>query len=196
MSARRKTPHGKCFGEKNGVGFGGHDKNMINIVRPHTKKELEGIAKLNYLVDIDTMSHFWTESYTRYYIEHGLQDAEKAAFSFSDHILAAEDDETVVGMVVFCEAYANFDGERLVPNSGMINNVYVLPEYRSKGIGSKLLDRALNCLKQYEAITLYVYEENMAAIEFYLHYGFRFDGVSYIDGAAYKGQFLRMVIYP
>ena len=58
MSARRKTPHGKCFGEKNGVGFGGHDKNMINIVRPHTKKELEGVAKLNYLVDIETMSRF------------------------------------------------------------------------------------------------------------------------------------------
>ena len=167
---------------------------MINIVQPNTREELEGVADVNYRVDVETMLPFWTDKYAADYIKNGRCSALEAASAFSEHILAAKDEEKVVGMIVYSEAYSNFEGEEIVPNSAAVNNVYVLPEYRGRGIGKLLLDAVKEKVRDYSAITLYVYEDNEAAKAFYQHYGFRFDGISFVDGVAYKGRFQRMVI--
>ena len=167
---------------------------MITIVKPQTKEELEGVAKVNYLVDSEAMSPFWTEEAVLAHKAHGRQEALAAAESFSEHILAAKDGDLVVGMIVCCPAYANFEGEILIPNSALVNNVYVLPQYRGRGIGWQLLDAACEQLQDYSAITLYVYEDNKKAKAFYQHYGFQMDGVSYLDGETYRGRFERMIL--
>ena len=54
-----------------------------------------------------------------------------------------------------------------------INNIYVLNEYRSQGIGSKLLDYLVKKCKICENITLEVRKDNINAIYLYKKYGFK-----------------------
>lgn len=167
---------------------------MITISQPKTNKDLEGVADVTFRVDGEAMSRFWTDQYADTFRLQGRENARAAAFSFPEHTLAAKEGEKVVGMIVFSEAYANFEGEALIPDSAIVNNVYVLPEYRGRGIGRQLLDAAQERLQNYSTIVLYVYEDNLDAKDFYQHYGFRFDGVSFFDGEVYRGSFQRMIL--
>lgn len=54
-----------------------------------------------------------------------------------------------------------------------INNIYVLKECRSQGIGSKLLDYLVKKCKICENITLEVRKDNESAIYLYKKYGFK-----------------------
>ena len=167
---------------------------VIAICKPKTEEELTGVANVSFTVDDETMSRFWTEDALRAFRRCGRREAAEAAHRFSENILAAKDGDAVVGMIVYCPAYENFEGEPLIPQSTLINNVYVLPQYRGRGIGRQLLDAVFTCMiPQYTAAVLYVYEENHPAKDFYLRCGFRFDGVSFSDGVIYKGRFERMV---
>ena len=58
---------------------------------------------------------------------------------------------------------------------GVIDDVCVLPEFRSKGIGKKLAVECLNKMKAagVTAVTLQVLTENKAAIELYEKLGFK-----------------------
>lgn len=167
---------------------------MITISQPKTNKDLEGVAEVTFRVDGEAMSRFWTDQYADTFRLQGRENARAAAFAFPEHTLAAKEGEKVVGMIVFSEAYANFEGEALIPDSAIVNNVYVLSEYRGRGVGRQLLDAALERLQNYSTIVLYVYEDNLDAKDFYQHYGFRFDGVSFFDGEVYRGSFQRMIL--
>lgn len=54
-----------------------------------------------------------------------------------------------------------------------INNIYVSEQYRSQGIGSKLLDYLVKKCKICENITLEVRKNNINAISLYKKYGFK-----------------------
>jgi len=58
---------------------------------------------------------------------------------------------------------------------GVINDVYVLPEFRGKGIGKKLVVECLKRMKAYKvnAVRLMVLTENRTAIKLYEKLGFR-----------------------
>ena len=58
---------------------------------------------------------------------------------------------------------------------GEINNIFVLEEYRQKGIGKKLVKTMIDTFKQ-EGITnidLYTFGNNVDAIKFYEKIGFK-----------------------
>lgn len=57
---------------------------------------------------------------------------------------------------------------------GEIVSIYVLPEFRGKGVGTELLNEHLGWLKQNKAasIFLYVHPCNIEAIRFYWRFGF------------------------
>ena len=65
----------------------------MRIVQPETKEELEGVADVNYRVDLETMLPFWTDRFAADYIKNGRQRAAETAKAFRDHILAAKDGE-------------------------------------------------------------------------------------------------------
>lgn len=54
-----------------------------------------------------------------------------------------------------------------------INNIFVLREYRSQGIGSKFLEYLLKKCKICENITLEVRKDNISALQLYKKFGFK-----------------------
>lgn len=52
---------------------------------------------------------------------------------------------------------------------GELDDLYVLPPHRSKGIGAMILNK---CIEQSEDIYLYVFQRNTRAIAFYERFGF------------------------
>lgn len=54
-------------------------------------------------------------------------------------------------------------------DDGYIAGIFVAGEFRSKGIGKKLLQK---CKTDYDKLTLSVYKRNKKAIDFYLREGF------------------------
>lgn len=54
-----------------------------------------------------------------------------------------------------------------------INNIFVLKEYRSQGVGSKLLEYLLKKCKICENITLEVRKDNINALHLYKKFGFK-----------------------
>ena len=52
-----------------------------------------------------------------------------------------------------------------------IDDLYVLPEYQNKGIGSKILEKC--CLETRLPIYLYVFSKNVRAIALYERFGFK-----------------------
>ena len=60
--------------------------------------------------------------------------------SLHSTLLAFNDDEEAVGVLTLVESLALYAGGRI----GVINELYVVPPYRSEGVGKILLDAAKN----------------------------------------------------
>ena len=81
---------------------------------------------------------------------------------FVKEIVYIEND-TVIGYLSYSIMYEKAE----------INNIYVSEEYRSQGIGSKLLNYLVKKCKICENITLEVRKDNINAICLYKKYGFK-----------------------
>ena len=69
-----------------------------------------------------------------------------------------------------------YGGIWLVADEGQITNIAVLPEYRGRGIASKLLKKLIEYAEG-KSIVLEVRESNLAAISLYEKHGFKNVGV-------------------
>ncbi len=118
----------------------------------------------------------WHETYAALvdasYMETLTQEkCEMIAKRWTDNILVAKDGEKVIGFVGY-GAYRN----HTMKDCGEIYAIYVLREYQGKKIGYALMNAAMEKLKDYDSVALWVLEGNERAICFYKKYGFRFDG--------------------
>ena len=106
-------------------------------------------------------------------------DKEKRKKQFERFI---EDDEIVLigcynnipcGLV-----FANKENDEGLEECGSIYSIYLLEEYWGKGLASKLMEMVTSILKESgcNKISLWVYEENKRAINFYEKSKFTFDG--------------------
>jgi ribosomal protein S18 acetylase RimI-like enzyme len=86
-------------------------------------------------------------------------------------VFVAEVDGKKVGFVA---ADGNWFSKREGKVVGAIHELVVLPEYRNRGIGKKLLEKALEYFKErgLPLAELWVGDENIRAIEFYKKHGF------------------------
>jgi ribosomal protein S18 acetylase RimI-like enzyme len=86
----------------------------------------------------------------------------------SDH---AHSETDIAGFIMFTTHTGRYQE---TVSTGIIENLYVVPEQRGKGIGSALLDAAENALKTdgTEVITLDVMVANEAARRFYSRHGY------------------------
>jgi ribosomal protein S18 acetylase RimI-like enzyme len=59
-------------------------------------------------------------------------------------------------------------------NTARIFQLYVLPSFQKRGIGSKLMDAAIKHFDRTKKVVLEVEEGNRKGIAFYAKYGFKF----------------------
>ncbi|MBQ8512409.1 MAG: GNAT family N-acetyltransferase [Clostridia bacterium] len=160
---------------------------MENIViKPmESDSETDGKGRVHY--------RSWQETY-RGLVDDGYLAAmteEKCiaiARRWRDNILVAKDGERVVG-------FAGFGAYRddTLPDSGEVYAIYLLEEYQGRKIGYRLMREAVEKLKVYDRIALWVLEGNEKAIRFYERFGFHFDGVSAEINLGSPARELRMI---
>jgi len=89
-------------------------------------------------------------------------------------------DDTILKVATFDNKIIGYVCVRTILDVTHILNIAVLPEFRRRGIGSMLLEDALQELKRLRAdiniITLEVRESNTAAIKLYEKFGFKIMG--------------------
>ena len=140
---------------------------QIEIKKMETDDEIRGKAYVHWKSWHETYPGLVSETYLK---GLSLEAVEERAFLWRDNILVAKDGERVVGFIGFGEA-----GDAL-PETAEIFALYVLRAYCGQGVGTRLMDAALERLKQYPRICLWVLKENKRAIRFYETRGFRPDG--------------------
>ena len=139
----------------------------FEIRKMETNEEIRGKAYVHW--------KSWQESYSglidqNYLDALTLEKCEAIAYRWPDNILIAKADGNVIG---FC-GYGQCRDED-VQDAGEIFAIYVLQEYQGRGIGSALMQAALDQLA-YDRIVLWVLQGNEKAIRFYQKCGFSFDG--------------------
>ncbi|MDF2953957.1 MAG: Ribosomal protein S18 acetylase RimI [Thermodesulfobacterium sp.] len=97
--------------------------------------------------------------------------------------IVAEENNKSVGFAAGDANWINFEGEKVLE----IHEIFVLPEFRKKGVGSKLLNEILSygIKKRRRLAELWVGKTNYTAIGFYKYFGFK--------EAGEWGKWLRMI---
>lgn len=111
-------------------------------------------------------------------IEHWRKSIETT--DGSKAVFVARVNDKVVGVA----APNSIDGRRA------LGALYVLPEVQGKGVGSKLMQRALEWHGDKEDIYLNVASYNQSAIDFYVRFGFRQTDTPVVDEGNVYGNTL------
>ena len=123
-------------------------------------------------IDGKGIVHFrsWQESYRGIvdedYLERMSEDkCKEMAHHWPQNTAVAVVDGRVVGF----GCWYPYQSDSTAAELGAL---YVLEEYKGKGLGRKLTDYCLKKVSGYQKAILWVLEENHRAIAFYEHYGF------------------------
>ena len=110
-----------------------------------------------------------------------IANIEKHCFStpWTKEQIISSNDSTVFFLAKIEEKCVGYGGMYTVLSEGYVTNIGVLPEYRKKGIGQRLLDKLLDYSKENKLsfLSLEVRVSNSAAIFLYEKNGFRKIGV-------------------
>lgn len=88
-----------------------------------------------------------------------------------DGFIVAEENKIFIGCVVGDSNWINYEGKKVLE----IHEIFIIPEYRKKGIGSYLLREIINygIQKKIKLAELWVGKTNYNAIQFYKKFGFQ-----------------------
>ena len=135
----------------------------IEIKKMETEDETKGKAYVHWCA--------WHEAYpglvSQEYLDRlTLERCEKIAYEWPDNLMIAKDAGRVIGFI----GYGDRGDE--APDTGEIFALYTLSEYYGKDVGRQLMDAALQQLREYKQICLWVLKDNKRAIHFYQKCGF------------------------
>ena len=111
------------------------------------------------------------------------------AFELGISTWIAKDGDTVIGFI----DYGPYRWDDLTA-AGEVYAVYVLKEYYGTGVGSALMGKALEALREYQQIALWVLAGNQRAIRFYSRFGYRLDGKEQVLTLGTPVKDVRMVL--
>ena len=139
----------------------------IEIKQMETEDEIRGKAYVHW--------YSWHTVYAglvdqAYLDQLTPEKMEEKAFRSTDDVLVAKDGDRVVGFV----GYGKSDEAGL--EAGEIFTLYVLPAYFGIGLGLQLMNAALERLREYRQIRVWLLKENKRAYHFYQKCGFTPDG--------------------
>ena len=136
-----------------------------------TTQEIEGKALVHFQA--------WKEAYTGL-ISQAYLDARtpelslsvaQRAFESGIAGFAAKEGGRVIGFA----DYGPCRDEDL-GSAGEVYAIYILREYYGRGIGRALMSHALDAMKEYRQIAVWVLENNQRAVRFYESFGYEPDG--------------------
>lgn len=141
---------------------------QITIKKMETDEEIKGKAFVHF--------KSWQEAYSgivkqSYLDERTIDKCEEIALNTIDGTIIAKDDERVIGFI----QYGKYNYNNL-EDAGEIIALYVLADYYGRGIGYRLMQEAMKQLSSYSKTAVFVIKGNQRAIDFYIRYGFIFDG--------------------
>ena len=133
-------------------------------IRPATRSDLSAILDLiRQLADFEGL---------RDEVETDVEDLDQAFFGESpaaECLVAESTDSELIGYAIFFTTFSSFAGKRGI----WLEDIYIKPEWRGKGIGKRLLKAVGEVAKtrgagRYEWCVL---DWNQRAIDFYRHIG-------------------------
>ncbi len=132
-------------------------------IRQAEKKDLSSIlSMIKELAEYEKLLHK---------VETTEQHLEKVIFGEKKfvEVLIAEYDNKICGQTIFFKNFSTFVGKP----GYYIEDLYVKPEYRGKGIGKALLDAVIDKAKEnnFGRVEWVVLDWNVSAIEFYKNRG-------------------------
>ena len=147
---------------------------MICAVREAVKSDSKDLANIiveswksayRDIIPGDEMIRFLDKERRQKQFEKFIEDDEIVLIGFYNNIPC--------GLV-----FANKENDEELEDCGSIYSIYLLEEYWGKGLATKLMETVTSILKEYgcKKISLWVYEENKRAINFYEKSKFIFDG--------------------
>ena len=144
---------------------------MVTIKPLETEDEIRSKAYVHWQA--------WKETYTglidqKFLDSRTVEMSEKIAFRAYENgypTILAKDGNRVIGFA----DYGPCRNEDL-SDAGEVYAIYILKAYYGQGVGHALMRKALEALKQYRQVAVWVLEGNARAIRFYTRCGFRFDG--------------------
>ncbi|MFB6136700.1 MAG: GNAT family N-acetyltransferase [Halobacteriaceae archaeon] len=130
--------------------------------------------------DVDAMTRLWVDLVddqrrhgAHLYAEPNRETARGfvSQYVYADQLAVARADDRVVGFVMFHVETGAYDQDC---SRGVVDNVFVDPEYRNGGVGSLLLDAAESSLSDAGAdvVSLSVLASNEAARRLYEAHGY------------------------
>ena len=133
-------------------------------------KKIETEAEINGKGYVHWKS--WHEAYPgivaeSYLDKMTLEKCEQIAHSGIDNNWIAKDGEEVVGFITFGDCR-----DEDLAGAGEVFAIYVLEKYYGKGVGSLLMEKALEEMNDREKVALWVFRDNPRAIAFYRRFGF------------------------
>ena len=107
------------------------------------------------------------------------QDLKSFILKRNKILLVVVDQDKIIGLLL--GSFAKIPTQR-IENRGFLNEIYIVPKMRGKGLSSKLKDEFIKWVKKRKrgagALSLYVMPRNKIAIETYKKWGFK---VAYLN---------------
>ena len=160
------------------------------IIKPiSTPQEIEGKALVHFQA--------WKEAYTglisqEYLDKRTLElslSVAKRAFEGGIAGFAAKQDGRVIGFA----DYGPCRDEDL-SSAGEVYAIYILKEYYGRGVGRALMTHALDAMKEYKQIAVWVLENNRRAVRFYESFGYEPDGREKVLNLGAPVREIRMIL--
>jgi diamine N-acetyltransferase len=140
-------------------------------IRRAERADVSPLAELARKTYADAFGHPFAGSDLAAHLASELSEARFEHYLDVDTFLVAESCTRLIGFIQFGRAKAGAH-ESAGSKDFELRRVYVLDEFQSLGIGSRLIDLALSEMAGAPKIFLDVWEDNFAAQRLYKRYGF------------------------
>ena len=146
------------------------------IIRPVKESDIKKLSTLAKLTYVTAFGHSFDKEDLEAHLEKDCSEKFFQDAIFKDTILIAEKDKNIIGYTKFGEF--SLPVEQALETDKELHRIFINPDFQGKGIGSMLMDKALNhpILKNASNIYLDVWEHNKGAQKFYTRYGFKVVG--------------------
>jgi diamine N-acetyltransferase len=141
-------------------------------IRQAENKDVKALTKLAARTYTEAFGEFMTDDELSGMLERNFSEEQVERYIREDVALAAELEGEMIGYAHLSEV--KIPGISPANDSKQLRKLYVRQDYQNKGVGSALMEAALDhpLLKEARSVYLEVWEHNTAAQRFYKRFGF------------------------